>query len=257
MRCAYVTLLSTNSYYPGVVVMFESLKQTNPKYNEFVVVVNETISEDIINKLERKGYIVLKRNKIDFSDIVTNNQFGYWINTFDKLYIFELTQYDKIIYLDSDLYIAKNIDDLFDMPHLSGAISGKECYNEWDGINSGLMVIVPEEGILSKLLDVVKTHKFDKDIGDQDIINYYYDWPNQNLAISEKYNIFYNLVDYYVDKFHYDPDDLRGIHYIGSIKPWMYSSQDLNNKEFDLIKNARRHELYYLKKYRELLNQVE
>ena len=256
MKCAYVTLLSTNEYYPGVVAMFESLKLTKPKYHDFVVIINETINRDIINKLEKRGYLVIKKDKIDFSSIVSNNSFTYWINTFDKLHIFELTEYDKIIYLDSDLFIVKNIDDLFDMPHLSGAISGKECYNEWDGINSGLMVIVPEEGILTKLLNVISTHKFDKDIGDQDIINYYYDWPNKNLAISEKYNIFYNLIDYYIEKLKYNPNDVRCIHYIGSRKPWMYSKKEINSKIFELIKENKKYELFYFRKYLEILEKA-
>ena len=36
MNYAFVTVLSTNNYYKGVVALFESIKNTNTKYNNFV-----------------------------------------------------------------------------------------------------------------------------------------------------------------------------------------------------------------------------
>ncbi len=68
MKYAYVTVLSTNNYYDGVSVLYESLKRTNPKY-EFVVVVNETIDEEIIQKLISKGCKIIKRPRIVATNI--------------------------------------------------------------------------------------------------------------------------------------------------------------------------------------------
>ena len=61
MNYAYVTVLSTNDYYKGVIVLFESLKQTNPKYNNFVVLVNENIDKEIINDFNNRGYKVINK----------------------------------------------------------------------------------------------------------------------------------------------------------------------------------------------------
>lgn len=36
-----------------------------------------------------------------------NKLFPHWNNTFDKFNIFELTDYDKVVYLDSDIYVAE------------------------------------------------------------------------------------------------------------------------------------------------------
>lgn len=256
MNYAYVTVLSTNSYYKGVVALFESLKETNPKYNKFVVIVNETIDNDIVEDLKRRGYIVIVKPKIDASSLVKNTSYAYWVNTFDKLYVFELTQFDKIVYLDSDMYIAKNIDDLFDMPHMSGAISGKERVPDWDGINSGLMVIVPEEGILDKMKNILLTHEFNKDIGDQDIINEYFDWKNKNLAISEKYNLFYYVVDQYVNEFGYDSNDLRVIHYIGRHKPWMFDTQEIIGYRAKCQLEKKSLELKFFDKYMDIIDKI-
>ncbi len=257
MNYAYVTVLSTNSYYEGVVALFESLKKTNPKYNKFVVVINETIDKDIKEDLKRRGYILIEKPKIDASSLIDNKSYGYWVNTFDKLYVFELTDFDKIVYLDSDMYIAKNIDELFDMPHMSGAISGKEHVKDWDGINSGMMVIVPEKGILDKMKDILVNHKFDKDVGDQDIINEYFNWKDLNLAISENYNMFHYLVDSYINEYNYHFKDIKIVHFIGSKKPWMYSDEDILHFRLDCQINKEKYKLFFFDEYMDIINNIK
>lgn len=257
MKYAYVTLLSSNNYYPGVIGLFESLKLTNTICKEFVVIVNEDIDSKIIEKFEKLNYKVLKKEKIDFSSFIHNNSFKYWSKTFDKLHVFGLVQYDKIVFLDCDMFILKNIDELFSMPHLSGAISGKSMVNDWDGINSGLMVIKPEEGIVPKLINVIYSHDFGKDIGDQDIINYYYDWPNKDLAITEYYNIFADYVDLYINEYNYNPSKISGIHFIGQIKPWMLDGEQVNNYIDKYKKENRKYQLFYFTNYLELIDSIE
>ena len=256
MNYAYVTLLSTDSYYEGVVALFESLKLTKPKYSKFVVVVNEKISKDIIDKLEKRKYIVIKRNSIDVSKYCDNTDYKYWINTFDKLHIFELTEFDKILYLDGDLYIDKNIDELFNLPNMSAVISGKGYVKEWVEMNSGVMVIKPEKGLADKMLKLLKTTKFTKDIGDQDIINAYFDWKNKELAISERYNMYYFLIDYYVNTLGYDLNDFRVIHFIGEKKPWMMDEEEVENYIKSAKEENKMGELFYFDKYLDILKKI-
>ena len=255
MKYAYVTILSTNEYYPGVIALFESLKKTNTKYNEFVVIVNELIDEEIINKLKEKEYKIINRKSIDCSSFISNKgYYNYWTHTFDKFHVFDLIEYDKIVYLDSDLYILKNIDELFDLPNLSGAISGKAACPEWDGVNSGLLVIVPEKDLSKELYDVVLFHDFKKDIGDQDVINYYFDWPNKNLEISENYNLFAICLDKYINNYGYKEDNIKVIHFVGPKKPWMWTDEETKEKIDRLTKYNRIIEIKYLKEYIDLIN---
>ena len=158
MNYAFVTVLSTNNYYKGVVALFESIKRTKTKCDNFVVIVNENISDKIIDDFIRRGYIVEKRKRI-CCDFIHNKVYKYWHNTFDKFYVFELIKYDKIIYLDCDMYVLKNIDELFEYPHMSAVIAGHDRYNEWNEIGSGLMVIEPKEEVSVQLIETLKnTH---------------------------------------------------------------------------------------------------
>ncbi len=256
MNYAYVTLLSTDSYYKGVVALFECLKKTNTKINNFVVVINETISSDIVNKLKDRGYKIYLRPRIDASNIISNKGFQYWINTFDKFYVFELTDYDKIVYLDSDMYITRNIDELFDYPHMTAVIAGKDMYKQWVEIGSGMMVIVPEENMVEKFMKTLKETKFTKDVGDQDVIEAYFNWKDKNLAISENYNLFANYIDYYINELNYRVDQIGVIHFIGSKKPWMYSEEEVLKHEEKLIYSNKKYELKYFREYREELDKV-
>ena len=257
MNYAYVTVLSTNNYYDGVLVLYESLKRTNPKYNKFVVLINDEIDAHIIAELSKRNIIIRKMPKIEPSNLVNNKTYTHWNYTFDKLNIFELTEFDKIVYLDSDMYIANNIDELFDLPHMSGVISGKGYVKKWVELGSGLMVIVPEKGTVDGMKKILNEYDFGKDVGDQDIINKYFDWPNKNLAISEKYNLFACFSDYYVKELGYKRDEISVIHFIGSKKPWMYTEEEIKAYRDHLIKSDNVNELYFFDKYIKLLKEIK
>ena len=252
MKYAYVTVLSTNNYYKGVLVLFESLKRTNPKYNEYVVLVNETIGEDIKNDLISRGYKVVTKNKINAPHI-TNEKYSHWSNSFDKFNIFDLTEYDKVVYLDSDMYVCSNIDELFDMKNMSATIAGKTYYDDWTNLNSGLMVVEPKEGVLEDLKDLLKNWKSTSHVGDQDIIGYYYDWENKDLIISEKYNMFSYLIENYIKDSLFTNEDFKVIHYIGSKKPWMLNKEEI--KEYKEKIKDNKNELYFFEKYLDILKE--
>ena len=156
-KCAYATVLSTDSYLPGTLALFESIKRTKPMINNFVVVVNENIKKETRDRLQEEGYIVIEKPKIEVSQEIKNKNriLPYWNNTFDKFNLFDLTDFDKIVYLDSDIYVRKNIDELFDKPNMSAVIAGKSYpgNESWNELNSGLMVIEPQKGLREELIN--------------------------------------------------------------------------------------------------------
>jgi len=68
-----------------------------------------------------------------------------WKNCWTKFKIFDLIEYDKIVFLDADIMVLKNLDHLFELPHMTAALDG-EYFNLWEGwphFNSGCLVIEP------------------------------------------------------------------------------------------------------------------
>ena len=122
---------------------------------EVVVGVNSELFEDdkreppvkqILAQWKDEGLIhevyVFDRNKI--IRIVPK---GLWRGVFNKLFLFNLTDYDKLIQLDTDILIRQNIRYWFEYD-TPCAIQAKDKL-EW---NSGAMVISPNQTVFEELM---------------------------------------------------------------------------------------------------------
>lgn len=82
---------------------------------------------------------------------------GVWRTVFSKLEFFNLTQFDKVIGLDNDVFIRKDISHWFDLP--APAATQARSTIEW---NSGAMVIEPNTNLFKKMLKYIpKIHVWD------------------------------------------------------------------------------------------------
>lgn len=141
-------------------------------------------------------------------------------------------QYDKMVFLDSDMLIAANIDFLFEHPDFSACRSGHFLNHDWVRLNSGLMVIEPNEGtmkgLLAQLPITMRRYAAEgRNVGDQDVINdYVADWPErEELHLPEGFNMFFkNLTLAKAHGFAFDATDVEKrisvVHFIGAVKPW-------------------------------------
>ena len=237
---AYITLLSTESYLPGVLALRESLKRTGTPY-PFAVAVSAHMTPEIDTVLEAAGIIVRRIPETTAipKDMVENN--GHWGHTFDKVYLFSLPGFDKLVYVDSDMIVLENMDELFDKPHMSAVAAGLLVNSDSTRLNGGLMVIEPEarlaDGIFATLPKALAevAAMGGQAIGDQDLINAYYpDWRcTPALQLDQGYNLFQCYLDLYIEKHGFQlpqhPSKASGkngqpikiVHFIGPRKPWM------------------------------------
>lgn len=237
---AYITISTGKSYLLGIMAMYLSLKQTGTKIPLYAMLPRdlvkdeeklcEQLKENGINIIEYNNSISIPQQLIDNNENHGDRRFSH---TFDKLLVFEQTQFDKIVYLDADIYILHNIDHLFQLPHMSAMIAGKSYpgNEDWVDLTSGIMTIVPEQGLSAKfeklIPDVIRTKGI---CGDQDILQAYYsDWPQHpELDMGEKYGVIAYYAKYYEKHLGYkytnnvaDPHSVAVIHYAGEKKPWM------------------------------------
>jgi len=121
---------------------------------------------------------------------------GLYQLTFNKLYLWGLTQFSKIVYLDSDIIPITNIDELFLYPAF-GAVEWAPLKSTF---NSGVMVIGIKQALIIALLTAAEpsTEEFERLMrrfgdtdsnavypGDQDFLNEMFpDW----FAIPYRYN---------------------------------------------------------------------
>jgi len=93
-KYAYTTILSTDAYLPGVLALFDSIKKTNTNVSDFVVIVNQEIKKETIDRLKQNGIIVKTMPKVNVSQAIKskNKLFPHWNNTFDKFNVEDFTR---------------------------------------------------------------------------------------------------------------------------------------------------------------------
>lgn len=235
MNCIFATLLSSSSYIPGVLVLYRSLRKYGKTKYPFICVCSRNISEDSINLLEKEGILCKKLNKSAVEGVEIPNadsDYSHWNYTFDKLLLWSLVEYDKIVFLDSDMIVLNNIDELFEKKAFSAVQAGFLQNNLWVRLNSGLIVIEPNNNICQQLLrqlpiTIAQFTDKGRNVGDQDVINDLLpDWPQKSeLHLQEGYNLFFKYLTYYhrIFNFIYN-QDIKVIHFIGNKKPWLDTS---------------------------------
>jgi glycogenin len=232
---SYLTVLSTDDYLPGVLVLHRSLLEQDVKY-PLHVMVTAGVSSECELVLAQHGIGIIRVDKqfnlppeIQQQNLRSN--LSHWNNTLDKLYMFNLVQFDKVVYLDCDMLVLENLDVLFNHPHMSAVVAGKHYpgNQEWNTLNSGLLVFEPQVGLADNIVGILPEVLKTKNVfGDQDLIQEFYsDWPSHDeLRLDDKYNIFYNYLPHYIRNLGYKINqpshdfNIAVIHFAGPVKPW-------------------------------------
>lgn len=241
-NCAFVSVLTTNDYLPGLLVLNSSLKSVNTKY-PFHILLTPDISRETIDILEKNfiSYSIIPQTIDNPTDVGTQHR---WFPTYSKLAVFNQTQYKKVVYMDVDMLVLRNIDELFNFPHMSATNAGGMLPRKasWTHLNSGLFVLEPFHVLFEDMMNKVgKIENLEsggsvdrpKYGSDQDFLNAYYpDWPKQNnLHLDHKYNLFHYYLDEYHKLFGYTIEDsshpISVIHYASYLKPWNINEDKL------------------------------
>jgi len=274
---AYVTVLSTDNYLDGVLVLNESLRMCRAKYRLYALVGSE-VSNNVRDTLAR-----VRIEQIDAPPInvpveikqanVASDHHRHWAGVFEKLGVFSLCQFEKIVYIDSDVLVIKNLDELFDRPPRSAVIADRYPGNEdCTDLNAGLMVIEPEPTLTNQLAAFLpEAFEHEKrwraavgrppSMGVQSVINLFWkDWiTTPELHLDGRYNVLVEHLDDYMrqeDHKWRGPEGIHVLHFIGQVKPWMLTPANLSRRVAQLAIRRRIWELTGLMAYRAVLLRV-
>ncbi|KAL0651060.1 hypothetical protein Bca4012_093751 [Brassica carinata] len=215
-RVAYVTLLhSSESYVCGAIALAQSIRQSGSRH-DMILLHDDSIKNKSRIGLSLAGWKLRRVERISspFSEKGSYNEWNY-----SKLRVWQATDYDKLVFIDADFIIAKNVDYLFFYPQLSAAGNNRVLFN------SGVMVLEPSACLFEELMQQsfkIKSYNG----GDQGFLNEYFVWWHR---LSKRVN----TMKYFGEETNIGPkrnlpDNLEGIHYLG-IKPWRcYRDYDCN-----------------------------
>ncbi|KAL0290149.1 UNVERIFIED_CONTAM: putative UDP-glucuronate:xylan alpha-glucuronosyltransferase 3 [Sesamum calycinum] len=143
-REAYATILhSAHVYVCGAIAAAQSIRMAGST-RDLVILVDETISDYHRGGLEAAGWKIhtIQRIRNPKAERDAYNEWNY-----SKFRLWQLTDYDKIIFIDADLLVLRNIDFLFEMPEISATGNNATLFN------SGVMVIEPSNCTFQLLME--------------------------------------------------------------------------------------------------------
>lgn len=143
-REAYATVLhSSDSYVCGAITLAQSLRQTGTK-RDLILLIDNSISAAKRRVLAAAGWKIrlITRIRNPKAENGTYNEYNY-----TKFRLWQLTDYNKIIFIDSDIIVLRNLDILFHFPQLSAVGNDQSIFN------SGVMVIEPSNCTFQVLMD--------------------------------------------------------------------------------------------------------
>ena len=257
---AYVTVLyGNNIYLTGALVLGYTLMKTKTEMDR-VILVTPDVSNQYKAYLKKLYTHVIDIEYTKVSSEIFSESNTRFRDVFTKLECLALVQYQKIILLDLDMIISKNIDYLFKLrppaaclkkyyvpygrPIPSHMICSSTDRSLTGSINAGLMLLKPD----LKEWDDIK-----KDIAKDTQINKY-KYPEQDYlslrycgkwtSITFNYNFQFGLTNR-VKKCHYKIDNIYVIHYSSSYKPWNDLILERTVTE-DELKFKKDHKKYYI-----------
>jgi len=168
--------------------------------------------------------------------------------TFNKLKVFSLDQYDRAIFLDSDIICLGDISlltcDSLSNRSLYAAKDDGVSLSKRNYINSGVMVInkpLLRQSVFLELIEIAKKgfEEEKRDLkgngSDQTVINDYLRMNNINYGILEtKYNTLKRIFHHHKEIWNKVKKEIRLLHFVGE-KPWQKNRKEINYKEVDML----------------------
>ncbi|XP_057503176.1 putative UDP-glucuronate:xylan alpha-glucuronosyltransferase 3 [Actinidia eriantha] len=214
-REAYATILhSAQVYVCGAIAAAQSIRMAGST-RDLVILVDETISDYHRGGLEAAGWKLhtIQRIRNPKAERDAYNEWNY-----SKFRLWQLTDYDKIIFIDADLLILRNIDFLFEMPEISATGNNGSLFN------SGVMVVEPSNCTFQLLMDHINEIE-SYNGGDQGYLNEIFTWWHRIPKHMNFLKHFWEGDEEEEKKakirlFGADPPVLHVLHYLG-LKPWL------------------------------------
>ncbi|XP_050674286.1 glycogenin-1 isoform X3 [Leptidea sinapis] len=216
---AWVTLATNDSYGLGALVVAHSLRRVGSSYPA-VVLITPSVTAAMRERLRAVFAEVIAVDVLDSQDaahlaLLQRPELGI---TFTKIHCWNLTQYEKCVFLDADILVVQNCDELFEREELSAApdVGWPDCFN------SGVFVFQPSADTFSRLI-AFGQERGSFDGGDQGLLNSYFsNWSQDtNKRLPFLYNVTSAAFYSYLPALKHYGQDLKIIHFIGAAKPWL------------------------------------
>ncbi|KAG8159443.1 hypothetical protein KVR01_011104 [Diaporthe batatas] len=218
---AYVTLLLSDTYLPGALVLAHSLRDAGTPKKLAVMVTLDSVSAEVITQLKAVFDYVIPvprvRNAKPANLYLMNRADLH--SAFTKINLWKQTQFRRIVYIDADVVAYRAPDELFDLDH---PFSAAPDIGWPDLFNTGVMALRPNLGDYYALVAMAE-RGISFDGADQGLLNMHF--KNNYNRLSFTYNVTPSGHYQYVPAYRHFQSSINMVHFIGSDKPWALGRQ--------------------------------
>ncbi|KAI1133921.1 glycosyltransferase family 8 protein [Hypoxylon sp. FL0543] len=226
----YATLLLSDTYLPGALVLAHSLRDAGTSKKLAVLVTLDTVSAEVITQVKALYDYVIPVSRIrnpQPANLQLMNRADLH-SAFTKINLWQQTQFRKIVYIDCDVVAYRAPDELFDIPH---PFSAAPDIGWPDIFNTGVMVLTPNLGDYYSMIAMAE-RSISFDGADQGLINMHF--QNNYNRLSFTYNVTPSGHYQYVPAYRHFQSGISMVHFIGPDKPWFKGRRaSVGNSPYD------------------------
>lgn len=232
----YATLLYNMDFVPGVRTLGASLSSTRTPHKK-VALVTRHVTESTVHLLREEGWTTKFIREIDNPNDHHLLYQSRLDRVYSKLHIYNITECDKVVYLDADILVRQNVDELFHCPGYCAVV--RNAF-----FNTGVIVLKPSQQFFHTVVNHARSLP-SYNGGEQGLLNSYlpdFDrlcpmFHNDPRTINSlrgqrcaRLPAYYNgdIGPYYLHNTEWpipELDEPKIIHYtLGSMKPWQWWS---------------------------------
>lgn len=194
-RFSYVTLMCDDSWLPQLRVLVYSWKRIKSPFP--MVVLTLPWARESTMELQLMGATI---KDVDYLEVPFKRKNGRKMSfekacRYSKIHAWNLTEYERSVFLDPTMMIVQNIDELF---HYSADFSGVKIVG--DEFNTSLFVFKPNAEVYKRMLDSYQQSP-PEHRGEQGFLNWFFS-GHQTKVISARYNTVVRLKVFQVATIH-------------------------------------------------------
>ncbi len=217
---AYVTYLCNDNFLEGAICLQNSLKRVSSKVDLYCMVTVE-VTKKCREQLQSFDIKLIDVDKIEVErseGIKDRYKENSWM-MFTKLNLWKLIQFQSVVYLDADVVVLKNIDEVFTLSNVCNFAAVKDI--GYGGISAGVMFLKPDINTFNDMMSNLESDEYDNTYSDQSFTNWYFDIKQKNWKeLPTVFNVLQKRVP-----FEQNYNQILVFHYNGQ-KPWVTDPQD-------------------------------
>ncbi len=208
---AYATLVTNADYTTGAYALGLSLGAVNSQWPRIALVTPGVTSQDR-TRLSHAGWEIHPTTQLQTSEAFRARHsreaqhrkspftkgekppFHDPLDNFCKLRLWQMTDYKRIVFLDADTLVIRNVDRLFGYPEFSGAPNLYASLADMHRLNSGVFVAQPSETTFTAMMSALDAPDAYWPRTDQTFLqDYFHQWHGLPYTFNALQYLYFNL----------------------------------------------------------------